>query len=837
MLRQDLLHHLRMMRRKPGFTLVAVLSLALGIAANTTIFSILSGTLLDPVRLDEPERIVYLSTFELDDPEQENWVAVPEYKDWKEQARSFEIMGAMFGSTQGRILGAANDGAPAELLSAFALERDLLDVWRIRPLLGRLFTADEDRVGEPASVALISHRFWLRRFEGNPNVLGQTLVLDGSPATVIGVMPQGLSETLLRPEMDLWIPWSLAPSMVVSASRFNHVYARLKPGVTIAQAQAEMDALAAQRAQAFPDTNAGWGVRVQSLQDFFFGDLREPLLLLQGAVALVLLIACANVAVLLLAAATSRQTEVALRNAIGASRTRIVRQMLTESLLLASLGGALGLLLAWIGTRVFVAVSPAWFPGLERIEIDGGVLGFTVAIVAATSVMFGLVPALSSSRPDLSGLLNETPRGSSGGGARKRLRLALVTGQTALALILLIGAGLLINSFLRLEDNPLGGDPEGVLSFRLSFSQDEGIAFTGRQFEGVGLWSTNPVVPRTLERVLERLESVPGVESVTGSYNLPFGGALSIPFRREGQAAATQGERDANFAANYVSTTPGYFDLLRVPILRGRDFTDRDRGGSQYVAIVNEAMARRYWPGEDPLGRSLTLEHVPDEPSRMIVGVVGDMLLNRFEQSSAPVVYVPYFQQTPLWQGPSAQFIRGGMFFLLRSAGDPINLVPSVRSAVAEVDPNRPLTAVQTLEQFLGDQLEETRLFTALLGIFGAIAVVLAAVGLYGVIAYTVAERGKEIGIRIALGAAAPSILKLVMRQALAIIGIGLGVGLVGAFALTRLLSSVLWGVTPTDPVTFVAVTAMLVAVALLACVVPTVRALAVDPAATLRNN
>ncbi len=834
-LRQEILQSLRALRRRPGFTVVAVVSLALGIAANTTIFSILSATVLGGVGLPDESRLVYLSPYAIDNPEAEFWVTVPEYQAWKERAQSFEAIGAMFGATRSRTLGASDDGQAAERLLAYQGERDLLDVWGVQPILGRLFTSEEDVVGEAPRVAVISHRLWQRRFNGDPNVIGQTIVLDGTPADMIGVMPEGLSATIQRPDVDLWIPWSLSPSMVVSTTGFNHVYARLKPGISLGEAQAEIDSIALTLGQELPDSNANRGVRLRGMHEFFFGDLGEPLFTLQGAVAIVLLIACANVALLLLAAASGRRIEVALRSAIGASRWRIMRQMLTESFVLAGLGGLLGLALAWAGVRLFLLVAPPDLPGLGDIEIDAGVMLLTLVIVVATALVFGSIPAVSTSRPDLSGLMNETPRGSTTGRAGRRLRLVLVTGQTALALVLLVSAGLLINSLMRLNANTLGADPNGILSFRLQFGQDQAIFHTGESYNGMGLWEPYPAVTNSFESVVERIRNVPGVETVAGSYIAPFSGAMSMTFRTPGIEPGSAESSGPDFSVAYMSITPAYFDLLRVPLIQGRGFSDDDRETGLPVAIINETMARTYWPDDSPIGRQLTLEHVPDAPARQIIGVVGDVLLGRLEEASTPTVYVPYFQQSAAWPGGSALFLRGGMSFLVRGPDDPFALVPAVRSAVAQVDRNLPLLDVSTIDQNLSDQLQTTRLFTVLLGIFGFIAGTLAAIGLYGAIAYSVAERRQEIGIRMALGAEGGNILRLVMRQAVVVIGVGLALGLAASFAVTRLLSSVLWGVTPTDAATFAAVATGLTFVALVACLIPTWRALALDPAVTLR--
>ncbi len=595
-----------------------------------------------------------------------------------------------------------------------------------------------------------------------------------------------------------------------------------------------MDTLASQQRASDPGRNKNIGAIVQSMPDALYGDLRSPLMLLQGAVGLVLLIGCANVAGLLLARAASRRTEIALRTAIGAGRGRIIRQLVTESLPLSLIGGAAGVLLGWGGLRLFVAAAPPGFPRLNELSLDLPVLAFTAIVAIVTTVVFGIVPAIQASKADLAASLKESGRTGTDSASRQHVRSGLVILQIAMALVLLIGAGLMINSFLRIQNNPLGADPKNLLSFDFRFSRDEAIKPYGR-YRNAGLWDVSPLTTLTFQRVYERIRNLPGLVSVAGATSPPLVGALNMGFLIEGRPAPTPGPNGEN-AQNgaYIAVTPNYFATLLTPFVEGRDFNDRDTASSPWVVIINQTMAKRFWPNESAIGKQIRLDYVPDEPLREVIGVAGDVRLNRQQRQLGPSIYVPYLQQTPRWMG-AGYAMRAGMFFIIRTPGNPMTMVDSLRSAVGEVDRNKPVANIRTIEQYLDQQVQYVRLYVLLLGIFGAIAAGLAAIGIYGVISYSVAERTREIGIRMALGAKTGSIFKLVITRSLVLLAIGLVLGLAGSFALTRYLKSALYEVTATDPSTFIAVSLLLAIVAMIACLVPTRRAVTVNPTSALR--
>jgi putative ABC transport system permease protein len=827
-IRQDIRYGIRTLRDRPAFTLVATLSLALGIGANTTIFSIINATLLAPLGLENEDRLVVLTTHPLEFPNNRGSAAYREYEAWQD-ARSFEAVGALW--TVPEILGGEGAGAPAEDLIVIRGGPRLFDVLGIQPQLGRLITAEEDQVENWAAVALITDRFWERRFQRDPQVLGRTLRLDGVVTTIIGVMPAGIERRIFVPEANLWVPSRTNRAQVISAAGFLRVFARLAPGTTIEQARQELSAIARRLAEEYPDSNANRGFGAMTLHEFFYGGAREPLLILQGAVLFVLLIACANVAGLLLARASARQTEIAIRSAVGAARGRLIRQVLTESVVLAALGGVLGIFFAWAGLRVFVAAAPPDVPNLDSMTINPSVLGFTTLIVAVTAIAFGIAPALQGTRPDLTALLSDSARGSSAGTARQRLRLVLVAGQVGIAMILLITAGLLINSFLKLRDNDLGADPTGVLTFQVRFAQTETITFTGQQVKGVGLWNVNPQAGLTIGRIYDELNAIPGIEAASVANARPFQGAPFRSFLIDGRATDDQG---AQLGGAYIAVMPGYFEALKISVRRGRVLDENDDASGRRVVVINEAMASQYWKDRDPMGSYITLDFVPDEPPREVIGVVSNVLLSQYDETAEPTMYVPYDQQTDTWLGPQWQQ-RAYPTFIVKGRDDPMDLVPFVRSAVARVDSDRPLTEIRTIEHYLAEQMQGDALWVGLLVTFGAIAGVLAVTGIYGVISYAVAQRTHDIGIRMALGAGARSIIALIMRQAAVVVAAGLMIGIIGSLILTRLIANTLFGIEATDPLTFVAVSVLLLAAALVACIVPTWRALKVHPSEVLR--
>jgi putative ABC transport system permease protein len=826
---QDIVYGFRMLLKKPGFTIVAALSLALGIGANTVIFSLIDTTLLRPLPYAEADRLVMIWSVPLDHPDQLNGVTAYNYLAFQERAKSFDAMGMI--RTNVCNIGADEHGQPPERVDCENFAPSMFRTLGVKPILGRVLADDENPIDNPARVFLISYGFWQRRFNGDRNVVGQILHVDGLDKTIIGVMPPNFY--LFDEQADFWTPLNWTRTEMASTQYTSGVAARLKPGVALKQAQAEMDALATQQAAADPGRNKNLGARVQPMTESLYGGLRSPLLLLQGAVGIVLLIGCANVAGLLLARAASRKTEIAIRTAIGAGRWRIIRQLVTESLPLSLLGGLVGILLAWGGLRLFVAAAPPGFPRLNELSLDLRVLGFTAVVAILTAVLFGIVPAIQASTPDLVGSLKESGRSGTDGVARQHLRSALVTLQIALALVLLIGAGLMINSFIRIQNNPLGADPKDLLTFDFRFARDEAIKPYAR-YRNAGLWDVSPLTTLTFQRVYERLQKLPGILSVAGASAPPLSGSLGMGFLIEGRPAPPpDANGTASQFASYVAVTPNYFATLKTPV-QGRDFNDRDTASSPFVVIINQTMAKRFWPNESTIGKQIRLDYVPDEPLREIVGVAGDIRMNRQQRQLGPSIYVPYLQQTPRWMG-AGYSTRAGMFFVLRTRGNPMALAASVRQATAEVDPSRPVASLRTVEQYLDQQVQYVRLYVLLLGIFGAIAAVLAAIGIYGVMAYSVAERTREIGIRMALGASARDIFRLVVLRALILLSIGLTLGLAGSLALTRYLKSALYEVTATDPSTFITVSLLLAMVAVLACLIPTRRAVSVNPTVALR--
>jgi putative ABC transport system permease protein len=817
-----------MLAKKPVFTAVAALSLALGIGLNTAIFTLINTMLWGSLPWKAPERVAVIWSVPPRQMDQVNYVSIPDYMAFKARNRSFEMLGAMSGNVQD--FGAAENGMPAERIEGEEFSPELLQALGVQPLMGRLFTAAEDEIDHPAPVLVISYRLWQRRFGGDHDILTRTVLVNGTKTSILGVM---------RPDFrfsddnaEYLAPLPLSHFQLRGSGRYLAVAGRLKPGVTIAQAQADVEPIARELAKEFPrDMEQGkpWGVRVQPAREALFGFMSRPLLLLQGAVGFVLLIACANVAALLLARASSRQTEVAIRTALGASRGRIFVQFITESLMLSSIGGALGVLLAWWSVRILVAMAPPWFPRLSEISLDSRVLFFSAGVSLVTGILFGLAPALQASKSALAESLKDATRGGSSGAARHRVRAALVSAQLALALVLLIGSGVLIRSFLKMKGADLGCDPSGVMTFDVRFPGAQYGKITS-MYKGIPLWTINPVIYTTLKRVFERVQTLPGVQSAAASVLPPMTFAPETQFEITGRPVQAA---DAPSAV-YYSVTGNFFQTMQIAMLRGRDFSTRDTANAPWVAIINETMARRFWPNEDAIGKHIKIDLSPEDQPREIIAVVHDTPGNPQQKAQQPAIYVPFFQTGPNVIG-TMNFLRFQLTFLLRTQGDPTSLLPALRRAVAEIDPNRPLGDPRTLESYLAEQLQYPRYYSMLLGLFALVATALAAVGIYGIMAYAVEQRTREIGIRMALGANGWGILGLVIRQAIWMTAAGLALGVGGAMALTRFISSELWEVQSADPATFVGVSLMLMAVALLAGLVPARRAVRVDPTIALR--
>jgi putative ABC transport system permease protein len=852
---RDVLYGLRSLRRHPGFASAALVSLALGIGANTLIFSLLDSTLLKPLALSESERLVMLwNVPDQSKPEQVGTSSIPRYYAFRDQSQSFESVAAFNGGACGiRNLGFDQDGVPPERIVGQTVSPSTFQTLRVEPLIGRTFTDDEDQPDNVAPVTLISHRTWQRRFGGDPRVLGKTLTMNEMPTTVIGVLPADFD--FFGDNIEFIAPLCLTRAQVLSRVGANTIVARLKKGVSIEQAQAEVDSISTRLAAGDPQRHQGIGTRVESLQRaqarFLSAggqrDYGSALLVLQAAVAFVLLIACANVAGLLLARTATRHSEVSLRLALGAGRGRIIRQLIAESLPLAVLGGALGVGVAGAGLRLFTTMAPPGFPRLDQVTLDLRVLAFTGLVVILTGILFALIPAIQASRVTLTDQLKDSGRSATGGVGRQRARSLLVTGQVALALVLLIGAGLMINSFVRAIKRDLGADTRNVVTFdfRLPWGagsrNSQGVRPLTERYKGQSLWEVSPAPAQTFDRVLERVRTVPGVVAASAVSLPPFGSQnLPLPFLIQGRPVPTspgirgEGRIESEQTANYFAVTPGYFDTLRIRLTRGRDFNEHDTVDRPPVAIVNQTFAHRYFPNEDPIGQRLALDFVPNEPLREVVAVVGDTASGPLQLQPEPAIYVPHVQQTSRFAGPWVYY-RVGMTFVLRASGEPMRVVESVKRAVAEVDRNTPVADVRTMEQTIDAQVRYLRLYMLLLGAFGAAAVVLAATGIYGVMSYSVAERTREIGIRMALGACAVDVLRMVLQQATWMIGIGMLVGLSAALAITRVIQSVLFDVTATDPATFAAVSLALLLIAAIASVVPTLRATSVDPTVALK--
>jgi putative ABC transport system permease protein len=800
---QDLRYGARMLLKRPGFTLVAILTLSLGIGANTAIFSVINSVLLRPLPYPQPERIAHLWETNRKQNVLTGTVSPLCFTDWRGQSQSFEAMSAYrFASL------ALTGGAEPERLTGVAASAGFFEVLGVTPLLGRGFTAEEDKPGNNR-VVVLGHGLWQRRFASDEKLIGQTITLDGQSHTVIGVMPPKFRYPNAA---ELWTPLALDLSRSRRGSHFLFAIGRLKTGITPVAAQAELDVIARNLEKQYPDNNRDQGINLVPLHEQLVGqDLRLRLWVLLAAVGLVLLIACVNVANLQLARAATRYRETAIRSALGAGRGRLVRQFLTESLLLAVLGGLSGLLLAKWGADWLANIARAQFPQLPEISLDTRVLGFTLLVSLLTGVIFGLAPALQSVKINVQEALKESGPGATG--QRQRVRSLLVIAEVALAVVLLVGAGLLINSFFRLQRVNLGFDPENLLTFNIALPQTRyGAAHLQAAF---------------FQQTLQRIAALPEVQVAGAVSDLPFSGSRSgSSFSIDGRAK--QSNEDWNADIRLIS--PDYFRALGIQLHAGRAFSERDVKETPGVVIINQTMARRFWPNEDPLGKRLTIG-TPQEtelygraPSREIVGIVGDLKHQRLADASAPEMYVPYQQLPGL-----------AMSLAVRGRGDAAKLTGAVREAVRAVDRDQPISRVALMAERLARAVATERLNALLLTAFAAVALLLAGVGIYGVMAYTVTQGTREIGIRLALGAQARDVLRLIVGQGLLLTGIGLGLGLVTSFALTRLLERLLFGITATDPLVFSAATLLLSLIALLACYIPARRATKVDPLVALK--
>ena len=816
-LRQDLRYALRGLRQRPGFTLVAVLTLALGIGANTAIFSVVNGVLLRALPYERSGRLAMIWGHRNQQPLAE--LSVPEYWDLRERTRAFAGVAAF---ADGNI-NLTGIGTP-ERISAGYFTANATTLLGVAPAVGRGFTAEEDLPGGPP-VVLLSDGLWRRRFGADPRVLGRVLTLDDTPTTVVGVMPPDfqLPTHYAGAPKELWAPMQLDPAINRGERgwHFLEVIGRLRDGVALEAASAETSTLMRGMLAAYPmEYTPEFDGSATAVSQSVVGDVRPALLVLLGAVALLLLIACANVASLLLARSEVRQREIALRTALGAGRSRLVRQLLTESLLLAAAGGLVGLLLAVWGVQGLVLAAPPSVPRLDAVGIDLHVLGYTLGVTLVTGILFGLAPALHAVRGDLTSALTDGGRAGTTGRGHQRVRQALVTGQIAVALVLVIGAGLLVQSFLRLRQVDPGFVPEHLLTARVELSPVR--------------YHANDVKRRFYENLLERLRSIPGVRSAATARALPMTGRLEIgdwSFILEGQAASPPLPTDWH-PADWQVVSPGYFRTMGIPLLQGRDFAATDRLGAPGAMIVNRTLARQVWPDGDALGRRVLLGGGnADSVWRTVVAIVGDVRHRGLTASPRPEMFLPY-AQFPAGTGTTPP----SMHVVLRAAGDPSALSTALGAAVAAIDPDVPLSGVQTMEAAMGSWAAERRLIMLLVSGFALVALLLGSVGIYGVMAHVVAQREREIGVRMALGALPGQILGLVVSQSAWLVGAGILAGTAGALAVTRLLTGLLFQVRPTDPLTFLGTALVLVVAAAGATLVPALRAVRTDPAHALRS-
>ena len=809
-LRQDILYGLRSFARNPGFTAVVVGTLALGIGANTAVFSVVNGVLLKPLPFEQPDRLVSVYTRFL--PESgfdfNSFALDPrEFQDYREQSRSMEEMGFYWtGSTT-----LTGIGDRAEELRITAVSAGVFRALRVSPLLGRAFV-DDDNVPNAPAVAILEYDFWQTRFGGDPAVVGRTIFLSRRPVEVVGVMPEGFD--FGTRDLAMWQPATIDPT-IPPTRRMSHYgtgIARLAPGVTLEAAEAEMKTLMAGWREEFPDVHTGHFLFLLPLVEDVVGDIKQPLFLLMGAVVFVLLIVCANVANIVLARGENRGTELAIRTALGAGRARVAQQLVTEGVLLALLGGTLGVLLAVWGVPFMLALGGTAIPRSSTVALDLPVLAFGAALTGMAGVLFGIIPAWHVGGTDVQGALKDGGRGSSDGGARMTFRRILVGTEFALSVLLVIGAGLLVRSFAELLNVDPGFRTEGTMVARVSlpsqaYPDDDNVLgfYTG---------------------LLERVRALPGVTSAATSVWLPMQGASVLDFQIEGREPRGQGELARN--GTFVVADGAFFETIGMLLKRGRVFDDSDRMGTTPVALINEKLASEFWPNEDPIGTRMRLGQ---SEWSTIVGIVGDVRGGGLGHEPDGAYFLPA-AQAPASVGSAMRT----MWLTVRTDLAPLTLARPIEAIISELDSNLPLTRIQSIADIVNRSVAQPKFTMVLLGAFATLAMMLAAVGIYGVMSYSVARRNREIGIRMALGAAGQHVLRMVVREAMGPALIGLGIGAAAALGVTRLMSSLLYGVSPADPITFASVAATLIGVALVSCAIPALRATRVDPMESMRT-
>ena len=802
---QDLRYGARMLWKNPGFTLIAVITLSLGIGANTAIFSVIDALMLRPLPFREPDNLFQVWETDVNRGYNEMSASYPNFADWRDQNQVFQQIAIYSGGTY-NLAGAAEP----ERIQGAIVSPAFFPLLGVKPMLGRVFLPEEDHPNEVFSVVM-SERLWRHRYNSDPQIIGRTISLDTESFTVVGVVPNIADLAELPNDTDIWIPISHGYGFDNRRGHGYQVMARLKQGVTREQAQADMDRIAGSLAIRHPESNTDHGVRLIPLQEQIVGDYKLALLALLGAVLSVLLIASANVANMLLARAAGRQKEISIRNALGAGRFRLIRQLLAESLLLAGLGGAAGLLLAVWGVYLLVAFGPAELPRAGEVAVDMRALGFTFAVSLLTGIIFGLAPALQASRPDLNETLKEGMRGATGSAGHRRMRSLLVVSEIALSLVLLVGAGLLMRSFLKLQAVAPGFNPNNMLTMRVSLEgpnyekAESRIAF--------------------YDQLLDNIKALPGVQSVGARYHIPLVPAdnyANLAFAIEGRLS----EPANRPTAFYNTVSPDLFRTMEIPVSKGRPFNEHDDQKAQMVIIINETLARRYFPGEDPIGKRMTLEdeNPKEEDWATIVGVVKDTKPLAMDGKPAPEMYMPFAQQP-----------ARSMALMIRTTSKPESVAAAVRRNVQALDRNQLAYGLRTFEGVMSEAVAAPRFRASLLGVFAAVALILAMVGVYGVMSYAVTQRTREIGIRMALGAEPRDALKMVMKQGAKLAVAGVAIGLGGAAALTWLIEGLLFNVRAADPATFVAAPLLLAGVALLACYLPARRATKVDPIVALR--